>query len=254
MRILKDVTSLKSWRRNKDEIGFVPTMGALHDGHLSLINKSMQSVDTTVVSVFVNPTQFDQQSDLDQYPKNTEYDLNLLDEAGVDAVYLPDYDQIYPQGYRFKITENEISRQFCGAHRPGHFDGVMTVVMKLFNLVKPKYAFFGEKDYQQLQLIKNMVADFAMGVKVVACPTVRNSDGLALSSRNQRLSNSEINLAPMLYQTLIDQDSLEEKRERLKALGFEVEYLDVFEGRLLAAVHLSGVRLIDNVPWSDESS
>lgn len=254
MRILRDVSTLKSWRKNQDEIGFVPTMGALHSGHMSLINKSKQVCDTTLVSVFINPAQFDQESDLAGYPQNLMLDTQLLEAAGVDALYLPDYEQIYPDDYRFKVAENSFSKQFCGAHRPGHFDGVLTVVMKLFNLTLPTYAFFGEKDYQQLQLIKDMVAAFFMSVDVIACPTIRDEDGFALSSRNQKLTTEELNLAPMFYQTLIDEGDLAAKKTRLHALGFKVEYLSIYENRLLAAVHLGGVRLIDNVPWPGDKS
>lgn len=252
MRVLNDVTALNSWRRNQDGIGFVPTMGSLHAGHMALVNKAQQAVDTTLVSIFVNPTQFDQTSDLDSYPQDLKADLAQLEAAGVDAVFTPDSDQIYPNGYRFKITENDLSEQFCGAHRPGHFDGVLTVVMKLLQLVKPDFVLLGEKDYQQLQLIRAMIDEFFLKVKVIACATVRDSDGLALSSRNQRLSPSELNLAPMLYQTLTDDSDLESKRSRLRALGFSVEYLQVYQDRLLAAVHLGDVRLIDNVPWPGE--
>ncbi|KAA3638220.1 MAG: pantoate--beta-alanine ligase, partial [Proteobacteria bacterium] len=209
MRVLKDIASLTSWRRNQDEIAFVPTMGALHAGHMSLVNKAQQAVDTTLVSIFVNPTQFNQASDLDSYPHNLQADLAQLEEAGVNAVYTPDEAQIYPAGYRFKIMENDLSQQFCGAHRPGHFEGVMTVVMKLLQLIKPDYMFMGEKDYQQLLLIKAMIDEFYLSTQLIACPTVRDKDGLALSSRNQRLSNCELNLAPMFYQTLSDEDDLE---------------------------------------------
>ncbi|MFV0542098.1 MAG: pantoate--beta-alanine ligase [Marinicella pacifica] len=248
MRVLKDIEALHSWRRDKQELGFVPTMGALHDGHLQLIKKATQSVDCVLVSIFVNPTQFDQQQDLETYPQSLKEDLALLTDAGVDAVFVPHEHHIYPQGHRFDICENELSRLFCGAHRKGHFTGVLTVVMKLFQLVRPDFAYFGEKDYQQLQLIKAMVRDFFLPVKIIACPTVRNQDGLAISSRNRRLSPEELNLAPMFYQTLIDDDDIESKISRLQALGFRVDYLQVYEDHLLAAVYLGDVRLIDNVP------
>lgn len=254
MRIIKDVATLRSWRRNQDEIALVPTMGALHAGHDSLVKKAQQAVDTTLVSIFVNPTQFNQAEDLDAYPSDLQSDLARLDALGVPAVYTPDYDQIYPNGYRFRITENDLSERFCGAHRPGHFEGVMTVVMKLLQLTQPDYIVLGEKDYQQLQLIKTMLDDFYINTQVIACPTVRDQDGLALSSRNQRLSEAELNLAPMFYQTLVGDDDLDSKRGRLQALGFDVEYLHVYQDRLLAAVHLGDVRLIDNVPWQDKSS
>ncbi|MCX7544036.1 pantoate--beta-alanine ligase [Marinicella gelatinilytica] len=248
MRVLKDISALNSWRRNQEEMALIPTMGALHAGHMGLVSKAQQAVDTVLVSIFVNPTQFNQSSDLDSYPQDLQSDLTQLDEAGIAAVYVPDYEQLYPHGYRFKIAENELSKRFCGAHRPGHFEGVMTVVMKLLQLVRPEYVYFGEKDYQQLQLIKAMVKDFFMPTQVIACPTVRDKDGLALSSRNQRLSDAELNLAPMLYQTLIDDGDLESKKSRLQSLGFQIDYLEVYDDRLMAAVYLGDVRLIDNVP------
>ncbi|MCW8870068.1 MAG: pantoate--beta-alanine ligase [Proteobacteria bacterium] len=254
MRVLKDITSLQRWRGNQNEIAFVPTMGALHAGHMSLVQKAQQAVDTTLVSIFVNPTQFDKPSDLDNYPDNLQDDLKQLEAAGVKAVYTPDTAQIYPNGDRFKISENQLSNQFCGAHRPGHFEGVLTVVMKLLQLVKPDYLVLGEKDYQQLLLIKALIKEFFLNTQVIACPTVRDHDGLALSSRNQRLTKAELNLAPMLYQTLIDEDDLESKRGRLQSLGFNVEYLQTYQGRLLAAVYLGDVRLIDNVPLPGESN
>lgn len=254
MRILKDIAALKSWRKNQTEIGFVATMGALHPGHMSLISKSKQVCDTTLVSIFINPTQFDKEIDLVGYPNDLRNDTELLEAAGVDALYLPDYDQIYHDNYRYKVTENSFSEQFCGAYRLGHFDGVLTVVMKLFNLTMPTYAFFGEKDYQQLQLIKNMAAAFFLPVDVLACATVRDEDGLALSSRNLKLTPSQLNLAPMFYQTLVDEGDLTAKKARLKALGFKVEYLSIYENRLLAAVYLGGVRLIDNVPLPGDAN
>jgi len=254
MRIIKDSVTLKSWRRNQNEIALVPTMGALHDGHVSLIKKAQQAVDTTLVSIFVNPTQFNQAEDLAAYPTDLQADLARLDALGVQAVYTPDYEQIYPDGYRFKIVESDLSERFCGINRPGHFEGVMTVVMKLLQLTQPDFILLGEKDYQQLLLIKAMIKDFFLSVQMIACPTVRDKDGLALSSRNQRLSDAELNLAPMFYQTLVDDHDLESKKGRLKALGFEVDYLQVYEDRLLAAVYLGEVRLIDNVSWQDKSS
>lgn len=253
MRILKDIVSLKSWRANQTEIGFVPTMGSLHAGHKSLIAKSKQICDVTLVSLYVNPTQFDKAADLAGYPHDLQADIEILETAGVDALYLPDFEQIYADDYHFQITENSFSKLFCGAHRSGHFEGVLTVIMKLFNLCQPNFAFFGEKDYQQLQLIKDMIDAFFLPVKVVACPIVRDADGLALSSRNQKLSAAQLNLAPMLYQTLIDDDDIDAKKGRLQALGFKVDYLSVYKDRLLAAVYLDEIRLIDNVPYPGES-
>ncbi|MCB1583688.1 MAG: pantoate--beta-alanine ligase [Xanthomonadales bacterium] len=249
---IETTQQLQAWRKGiMDRVGFVPTMGALHQGHLSLIEASQVDNDVTVVSIFVNPTQFDQAADLEKYPNTLEQDLQHLEQLGIDAVFLPTFDVMYPDVYAYKIFENDLSKHYCGAHRPGHFDGVLTVVMKLLNLVDAERAYFGEKDYQQLTLIKGMVNAFFMNVKIVACPIVREADGLAMSSRNLRLTPIQRKVAPMLHQALIDTDSnIEEKRAWLTSKGFEVDYLEVMNDRLLAAVSLGEIRLIDNVPYS----
>ena len=159
----------------KAPLGFVPTMGALHQGHLSLVEASRENNALTIVSVFVNPKQFDDTGDFDAYPVDHGSDLKQLEEAGADVVLMPDATQIYKDDYRFKVTESDFSQRLCGAHRPGHFDGVLTVVMRLLNLVRPDNAYFGEKDYQQLQLIRDMAAAFFMPVNIVACATVREA-------------------------------------------------------------------------------
>jgi pantoate--beta-alanine ligase len=253
---LKTTEQLKSWRKGIDvSVGFVPTMGALHQGHMSLIEASQSVNDVTVVSIFVNPTQFDQTSDLDKYPNTLEQDLESLEKLGVDAVFLPTFDDMYPDDYAYQLSENDLSNQYCGAHRVGHFDGVLTVVMKLLNLADANRAYFGEKDYQQLTLIQGMVKAFFMDVEIVPCPIIREADGLAMSSRNLRLTTIQRKVAPMLYQALIDADSsLEEKRAWLNAKGFEVDYLEVLDDRLLAAASLGAIRLIDNVPYESGAS
>ena len=228
-------------------IGLVPTMGALHAGHMSLIQRSRQEHAVTVVSIFVNPTQFDQADDLDRYPRRTERDLMLLHDAAVDVAYLPTPDEIYPDGYRYRVSETELSRKLCGAHRPGHFDGVLTVVMKLLNIVRPARAYFGEKDYQQLLLVRGMVQAFFMETDIVACPIVREPDGLALSSRNQNLNLAQRQLAPSLHRTLRESTDADGAHARLRQLGFDVDYVEDFNGRRLAAVRIGGTRLIDNV-------
>ncbi len=247
---------LLSWRKSiAVNVGFVPTMGALHQGHLSLIEAAKANNDITVVSIFVNPTQFDQAADLEKYPNTLEQDLLSLEKLGVDVVFLPTFEVMYPDDYAYQISENDLSRQYCGAHRPGHFDGVLSVVMKLLNLVQAKRAYFGEKDYQQLTLIQGMVNAFFMGVEIVPCPIVREADGLAMSSRNLRLTPIQRKVAPMLYQALTDKDSsLEEKKLWLTSKGFEVDYLEVMDNRLLAAASLGEIRLIDNVPFTAEES
>ena len=186
--------SVAEWRalRNSPEwagrsVGFVPTMGALHAGHEALLARARAENEHVVLSVFVNPTQFNDSNDLARYPRTLEADIELA-RPHADAVFAPAPEEFYPDGYRYRVTENELSRRWEGAHRPGHFDGVLTVVLKLFNAVQPTRAYFGEKDWQQLQLVRGMAAALLLPVDVVACPTVRDADGLALSSRNRRLS------------------------------------------------------------------
>lgn len=239
---MKVFQSVEEWRAHprQGSLGFVPTMGALHDGHLSLVRQSRRQNDETAVSIFVNPTQFDDPEDLNAYPRTLEDDLARLE--GVDYVLLPTPEQMYPRGYRYKVSENELSRRFCGAHRPGHFDGMLTVVLKLLLLVKPTRAYFGEKDYQQLRLVQGMVEDFFLDIEVVPGAIVRDPDGLAMSSRNVRLGEHRAKAArfPQLLQRPDARAALEEE-------GFEVDYVEEFEGRKLGAVRIGGVRLIDNV-------
>ncbi len=235
-------------------LGLVPTMGALHAGHLSLVQRSQRENAATIVSIFVNPTQFDQADDLDRYPRKTELDLALLQDAGVDAVFVPSCDEIYPDGFHYRISESELSVRLCGAHRPGHFDGVLTVVMKLLNIVQPTRVYFGEKDYQQLLLVRGMTQAFFMDVDVVACPIVREPDGLAMSSRNQNLDAAQRRLAPSLHQVLRESTDTESAQTRLQQLGFDVDYVEDFKGRRLAAVRLGGTRLIDNIVIKEQAS
>lgn len=249
MHRIETIAGLKKVRQElSGAVGFVPTMGALHAGHLSLIEASQRDNDHTVVSIFVNPTQFNQSEDLVNYPSTLQQDIQHLTELGVDAVFLPTFNTIYPDDYTYQISENDLSHSFCGAHREGHFNGVLTVVMKLLNLVKAHKAYFGEKDYQQLTLIAGMAHAFFMDVEIIACPILREPDGLAMSSRNVRLTVAQRKIAPMLYATLIEDSSLQDKQQRLSTLGFEVDYIEVMNNRLLAAATLGDVRLIDNVP------
>jgi len=246
------ITDISAWRIYRQELtgaslGFVPTMGALHAGHEALVKASVSQNDLTVASVFINPTQFDQAADLATYPQKLERDLDLLERNGVDAVLRPDYEQLYPDDFRYRVTEGDLSTRYCGQHRPGHFDGVLTVVMRLLNIVRPDRAYFGEKDYQQLQLVRGMVESFFMDVEIIACPTVRAADGLALSSRNQRLEPAQREVAPALYRALQDSSSPTQAARSLQQVGFDVEYVDDFKGRRLAAARLGEIRLIDNV-------
>jgi pantoate--beta-alanine ligase len=249
---MKVFTSIDEWQfyrstMRKGTLGFVPTMGALHQGHLSLIEASRAQDVSTVVSIFINPKQFDEQNDFEAYPADVSKDLKQLEDAGVAAVVLPDVVQIYADDYRFKVTESHFSQRLCGAHRPGHFDGVLTVVMRLLNLVRPDNAYFGEKDYQQLQLIRDMVAAFFMPVNIVACATIREADGLAMSSRNQYLDVRSRAQAASLYTTLKHSRDAAEARQLLTGQGFDVDYVEDIANRRLAAARLGNTRLIDNV-------
>jgi pantoate--beta-alanine ligase len=249
MKIFTSVEDWQCWRAGVAEspVGFVPTMGTLHEGHLSLVAASKKQDALTIVSVFINPKQFDDRTDFDAYPNNFQKDLDWLESAGVDAVLLPDEKQIYVDDYRFKITEGDFSRRLCGAHRPGHFDGVLTVVMRLLNLIQPDNAYFGEKDYQQLQLIRDMVAAFFMPVNIIACATVREADGLAMSSRNQHLDENNRSKAASLYAALKQSRTADEARQELTGKGFDVDYVEDISNRRLAAARLGNTRLIDNV-------
>lgn len=254
MKIFKSISEIQFWRNALPPdlvVGFVPTMGALHDGHASLLENSRRDTDLTVLSIFVNPTQFNQPEDFEKYPASIEADLKLAENIGVDAVFLPNQEMMYPSGYKLKVTETDFSKKLCGQFRPGHFDGVLTVVLKLFNIIRPHSAFFGEKDYQQLTLIKNMISDLFLDIELVSVPTLREASGLAMSSRNVRLSDGGRRKAALIYQTLKEASDVEVAKRKLSDEGFEVEYIeDHFERRFIAA-HLEGVRLIDNISVSE---
>lgn len=248
IEVLRSVQELRTWRAAQSgSLGFVPTMGALHEGHRALLEASVRENDRTVLSVFVNPTQFNDPKDFEKYPITWEDDLALAEKAGVDAVFAPTRDELYPDNYIYRLSESDFSRALCGAHRPGHFDGVLTVVMKLFQLVHPKRAYFGEKDGQQLQLIQGMAKAFFLELTIVPVPTVRERDGLAMSSRNRRLSPAERELAPELYRAISESASAEEAISRLREKGFRVDYVEDLRGRRYAAAFLGETRLIDNV-------
>jgi len=249
MNVLKTVGAMRAFRDafSGSPLGLVPTMGALHAGHLSLVQQCQAENAGTIVSIFVNPTQFNQAADLENYPRQYERDLQVLDEHGVAAVFMPEYDMLYPDGFTYRVHETDLSRHLCGAHRPGHFEGVLTVVMKLFNIVRPDNAYFGEKDYQQLLLVRGMAQAFFMPVNIVSCPVVREEDGLAMSSRNSRLDASQRRKAPALFKALKNADSAASARRELEQLGFAVDYVEDFRGRRLAAASLGATRLIDNV-------
>jgi len=262
------------WRSNGERVAFVPTMGNLHAGHLQLVDKARALAARVVVSIYVNPMQFGESEDLARYPRTLEVDRAALERKGVDLLFAPSDAEVYPLGHRActRLEVPGLSDILCGAHRPGHFIGVATVVCKLFNMVQPDVAVFGEKDYQQLLVIRRMTADLCIPVDVVSVATVRETDGLAMSSRNAYLSLAERDRAPRLYEALgqareriqageCDYDAVEAHAQRaLAEAGFRVEYFSVrraddlvvpaaTDRRLvvLAAAWLGKTRLIDNV-------
>jgi pantoate--beta-alanine ligase len=254
--MLQVVDSVERWRAERArldgaEIGFVPTMGALHAGHAALLERSLAENGTTVLSVFVNPTQFDRDDDLARYPRTFDADRRLAEELGVDYLLCPPSAELYPDGYAYRVSESPFSRELEGAHRAGHFDGVLSVVLKLLNLVRPRRAYFGEKDFQQLELVRGMAAAFFLDAEIVGCPTVREADGLALSSRNRLLDPSDRERAGAFPRHLGSGARPEEIVRRLEDEGFRVDYVEEVRGRRCGAVHLGEVRLIDNFALED---
>ena len=251
IEVIRDIHAARSaFRRIRSDgrsLGLVPTMGALHAGHTSLIERARTENDKVAVSIFVNPTQYDDPSDLENYPRTFEADLAKVEAAGGDLVFAPADGDVYHDAYRFKLSESEFSTELEGAHRTGHFDGVLTVVLKLFNIVQPDRAYFGEKDWQQLQLVRDMTGALFLDTEIVACRTVREADGLAMSSRNALLPEEHRRLAPRFHEILAGGGTDEEMAAQLAAAGFEVDYVARRDGRILGAVRIGNVRLIDNV-------
>lgn len=246
MKVIETASELIAWRKTiSEDVGFVPTMGALHNGHVSLIECSKKDNPKTCLSIFVNPTQFNDADDLAKYPRTLKHDLTKCE--GIDVVYLPSIEDIYPHGYLFAIHENKYSKVLEGEQRPGHFQGMMTIVLKLLQITRPTRAYFGEKDFQQLLLVEKMCQDFFVDTQIIPCPTVREADGLAISSRNSRLQPEERTTAAKLYDILKSDLSCKESQQALISEGFEVEYVEDWQGRRLAAAYLGSVRLIDNV-------
>lgn len=262
-----------AWKSRGQSVGVVPTMGALHRGHLSLVQAAKSACDRVIVTIFVNPKQFNNPADLDSYPRTEIDDAAKLAPFEVDVIYVPDPDQVYPDGFSTNVSVSGVSAGLCGAHRPGHFDGVATVVTKLLLQTGADRAFFGEKDFQQLMLVRRLVADLDIPTKIIGCPTVREEDGLALSSRNLLLSEKARSIAPALNAAMREAatiitagqpvpTALEAAAKSIVAAGFaNVEYLELRSAenlkpletlnqsaRLLAAANLGGVRLIDNIP------
>lgn len=229
------------------KLGFVPTMGALHSGHETLLKQARAENDIVVLSIFVNQTQFNDPNDYAKYPSTWDADFAMAQKNNVDYIFYPKFSDMYPDNYRYKVIENDFSKLLCGKDRPGHFDGVLSVVMKLFNIVRPQQAYFGEKDFQQLSLIRDMVDSFFMNIKIVPVKTVRESDGLAMSSRNVRLSPEQRALAPMIFKTITQKISATEAAQKLSELGFRVDYVTDYKSRRFVAAHIGEVRLIDNV-------
>ncbi len=244
--------NLTPWRTARAELpehtplGFVPTMGNLHAGHMALIQQSLHENQKTIVSLFVNHAQFNQSADFENYPRTLDADIKKLEQAGVDYCFIPSQSDIYPDHYRYQIHETEQSLILEGAHRPGHFTGVLTVVMKLFNLIKPTRAYFGEKDYQQLSLIQGMIDAFFLNIELRACPTIRETNNLALSSRNNRLSDTGHQKAQRFAEIFHSASSSEQARAALRKIDIEIEYIEEHQGRRFAAVCVDGIRLIDN--------
>lgn len=277
MKIVRTVAALRetvaAWKRERLSVAVVPTMGALHEAHIGLVHLARERADRTIVTIFVNPKQFNDASDLANYPRTEAKDATMVEAAGADLLFAPSVAEMYPDGFSTAVSVRKVSEGLCGAHRPGHFDGVATVVAKLFNQTQADIAVFGEKDFQQIHVIRRMARDLDIPVTIVPCPTMRESDGLAMSSRNARLNPDDRRRAAALSQTLFDaarelakgapaEETLAAARRRLINAGFaKVDYIELRAeedlrpldrasepARLLAAAHLGPVRLIDNVP------
>lgn len=273
MKIIHTVKELREWRKTAGRVAFVPTMGNLHEGHLSLVREAETRADNVVVSIFVNRLQFGQGEDFDRYPRTLEQDAQKLAQEGVAVVFAPDEAELYPHAVQhYTVEPPSLQNELCGRFRPGHFRGVATVVCKLFNIVRPDVACFGKKDYQQLAVIRGFVEDLDFDIEIVGVDTQRAEDGLALSSRNQYLSASEREEAPRLYRELkqiaegleegrSDYEALEQESVgRLTVAGWTVDYVEIRRaGNLLpaeagdkylvvlAAARLGSTRLIDNL-------
>lgn len=249
-------TNLPDWRARRAAIagrtiGVVPTMGALHPGHGSLVERCRRENDIVVATLFVNPTQFNDPADLKRYPRTLEADLELLEALGTDDVFCPDTATLYPNGYAFRVVSDNLATVMEGRSRPGFFDGVMTVVLKLLNIVQADRAYFGEKDYQQWKVLHSMAADLFLPTEIIACPTIRTASGLAESSRNALLTPAGRQKAAEIYRALRFAPTADAARQWLEAEGFRVDYVEEHWGRRFAAAFLEGVRLIDNVPLEE---
>lgn len=266
-------TEVSDWKKKGFTVGLVPTMGALHEGHASLVKAAAETCDKVIASVFVNPTQFSESEDLESYPRNFERDCEILEQNGCDLVFHPGVEEMYPQGFATYVElRSDMTRQLCGKSRPEHFQGVCTVVSKLFNIASPDKAFFGEKDAQQLAVIRRMSRDMSYGIEIVGCPTVREEDGLAKSSRNSYLDKAERKAAAvirkamdeaenMLSENIVDVKALKDRiREIIDSEPLaRIDYIEIVDGGTLMpvdtagagslvalAVYIGNTRLIDN--------
>ena len=268
---------IHSWKENKESVAYVPTMGSLHEGHIGLVRLALSHADRVVVSIFINPTQFDRREDFKTYPSSLDLDISKLSDIPVDILFAPNIETIYPFGAEDAtvISEPSLTKNLCGKYRPGHFDGVASVLIRFFNIIQPDIAVFGQKDYQQILVVKRLVKDINLPIKILSGPIQREVDGLAMSSRNQFLSDRERLIAPEFYKflknivTQIKENNRnfyeleKESLRKLQAKGFKPEYVKVRhadklqepnnEDRnlvLIAAVKLGKVRLIDNICFS----
>jgi pantoate--beta-alanine ligase len=252
MKVIRTIEETRTVLAKADgRVGLVPTMGAFHDGHRSLIGAARAECETVVVSIFVNPAQFGETADLHEYPRDEDQDLAIAEAAGVDVAFCPPVTEMYPPDFQTWVEVSELGAILEGVHRPGHFRGVATVCLKLFNIVRPDVVYFGQKDAQQVEVIRRLLEDLSLEIELRVLPTVRDADGLALSSRNELLSPEERQLALALPRALATKD-LELAREQLD--GLEVDYVEVapFDPPVLAAaVRVGAVRLIDNVPLEE---
>jgi pantoate--beta-alanine ligase len=252
MKLARTIAELHATPRT-GTVGLVPTMGAFHEGHLALFRAARAECDWVVASLFVNPAQFDNPGDLNGYPRDEQRDVRIAEDEGVDVLFVPAAEELYPPGFQTWVDVEELGSVLEGVHRPGHFRGVATVCLKLFNLVRPHVAFFGQKDAQQVAVLQRMVRDLNLDLELRVVPTVRDADGLALSSRNARLSSEERERALALPRALATKDPA---RARELLDGLEVDYVEVaeFEPKILAAaVRVGGTRLIDNVVLEEET-
>jgi pantoate--beta-alanine ligase len=256
VRTIGDVRAELAGRRSAS-IGLVPTMGALHEGHLSLLRAARAECDTVVMSLFVNPAQFADRSDLEAYPVDESRDLELARDVGVDLLFAPTGEEMYPPGFQTWAEVTELGSALEGVHRPGHFRGVATIVLKLFTIVRPTHAYFGQKDAQQVEVIRRLIRDLALEIELRVLPTVRDADGLALSSRNARLSADERRRALALPRALATRDAEAARARLADSNGLVVDYVervDFDPPALVGAVRVGDIRLIDNVVLEGEGA